>query len=80
LSDCSALSIDVDKKVHKPGEQVLVHRFDVGQISDGEEEDGGLDCNCQSSALLLLLWPTKAEGGSGRRSERNYEGRVERQE
>lgn len=29
-----------DEEVDEPGERVLVHGVDVGQVSDGEEEDG----------------------------------------
>ena len=28
-----------NEEVDKPGERVLVHRVDVGQVSDGEEQD-----------------------------------------
>ena len=30
----------VDVEVHEPGQAVLVHGVDVGQVGDGEEEDG----------------------------------------
>lgn len=32
----------VNVEVDKPAERVLVHRVNVGQISNGEEQDGGV--------------------------------------
>ena len=35
----------VNKEIHEPGERVLVHGLNVGQVSDGEEQNGGVDCD-----------------------------------
>ena len=32
-----------DEQRDEPGERVLVHRVDVGQVGDAEEEDGAVD-------------------------------------
>ena len=32
----------IDVEVDKPGERVLVHGINVGQVSDGEEENAGV--------------------------------------
>ena len=48
----------VDKQVDEPGEGVLVHGFDVGKISDGEEQNGRVDGDglvAQSSLVDLDL-------------------------
>ena len=47
-----------DEEVDKPGEGVLVHGVDVGQVCQGEEEDGGVACNgavTHAGRLNLLL-------------------------
>jgi len=49
-----------DEEVDKPGEGVLVHGVDVGQVCQGEEEDGGVACNgavTHAGRLNLLLFP-----------------------
>ena len=33
------------EEVDEPGQGVLVHGLDVGQVSDGEEENGAVHCN-----------------------------------
>ena len=76
----------VDKQVHKPCKRVLVHGLNVGQISDGEEEDGGVDCDwfvTQSCYVDLLLCcfcyglrrQGEQEKEKSERGERNDEGK-----
>ena len=61
----------VDKEVDEPGQRVLVHGLYVGQVSDGEEEDWGVDSywfvahaslvNLSLSFLCHCLWGVVAE-------------------
>lgn len=47
-----------DKEVDEPGQRVLVHGFNVRQVCDGEEQNGGMDSNwsvTHSSCVNLLL-------------------------
>ena len=47
-----------DEEVDEPGEGVLVHGVNVGQVGDGEEQDGGVDCDgrvARSRRVQLLL-------------------------
>lgn len=32
-----------NKEVDEPGQGVLVHRFNIGQVSNGEEQDRGMN-------------------------------------
>ena len=47
-----------DEEGDEPGERVLVHGVDVGEVGDGEEEDGGVDGDrfvAHSSRVDLLF-------------------------
>ena len=47
-----------DEEVDEPGQGILVHGLDVGQISNREEKDGRMDsnrCVAHSSCVNLLL-------------------------
>lgn len=58
--DVSALLAPVDarnEQVYEPGEAVLVHRFDVGQVRDAEEENlTGVSDRGVTSANLQSSW------------------------
>ena len=58
-----------DVEVDEPGERVLVHGVDVGQVGDAEEEDGrvlgdgAVALACLVDLLLRLLSHLRVNGG-----------------
>ena len=45
------------KQVDEPRQRVLVHRVDVCQVSDGEEQNGGMDCDRLVTETSLVDLP-----------------------
>lgn len=43
-----------DEEVNKPGQRVLIHGINVGQVSDGEEQNGWMPCNWSISNTRRL--------------------------
>ena len=69
------LTDGVEEEVDEPGEGVLVHGVDVGEVSDGEEENGAVGSHRTIAStrllqLLLCLLCNLREGERGGGGER----------